>query len=296
MVLKKLNDVIKNVSGSRCGFFYALQGVDFAVGVDKFYEHFKWSDEIVTDLTRQSQGEISSISYLDDEYLDNISGELYASPLLMRATDTNGEIKQVNQWRNILTIAYIKYKNKWDRLWDITKAQYNPIENYSMTEDVTETQTTDVTTTQKQATDVTTTQNEATDTTLTTNTNEDAIVETKEQGFNSTDYVPKTKVETTRNGEDNESTQHVTGLAKDNETTTHVTGLANDNVTETQIVGDADNNVKTISHSRSGNIGVTTSQQMIESEIKLWQWNFIQDVIYKDLNELITLDVYASEI
>lgn len=43
---------------------------------------------------------------------------------------------------------------------------------------------------------------------------------------------------------------------------------------------------------RSGNIGVTTSQQMIESEIELWQWVFIRDVVFKDLNELFTLHIY----
>lgn len=43
---------------------------------------------------------------------------------------------------------------------------------------------------------------------------------------------------------------------------------------------------------RSGNIGVTTSQQMIQSEIDLWKWNFFQDVVFKDLAKSLTLSVY----
>ena len=57
------------------------------------------------------------------------------------------------------------------------------------------------------------------------------------------------------------------------------------------------NNTKTLdletNHelTRTGNIGVTTSQQMIESEIKLWDWNFI-DNVFKDIAEILTLPIY----
>lgn len=44
---------------------------------------------------------------------------------------------------------------------------------------------------------------------------------------------------------------------------------------------------------RSGNIGVTTSQQMIEAERNLWNWNFFNEVLYPDLDELLTLQIYA---
>ena len=43
---------------------------------------------------------------------------------------------------------------------------------------------------------------------------------------------------------------------------------------------------------RSGNIGVTTSQQMIESERNLWLWNFFQDVVFRDLAKSLTLSLY----
>ena len=43
--------------------------------------------------------------------------------------------------------------------------------------------------------------------------------------------------------------------------------------------------------SRHGNIGVTTSQQMINSEIELWQWNFFSEV-FKDIDKILTIQTY----
>lgn len=43
--------------------------------------------------------------------------------------------------------------------------------------------------------------------------------------------------------------------------------------------------------SRSGNIGVTTNQQMAQSEIALWQWNFFYDV-FADVRRELTIGAY----
>lgn len=42
---------------------------------------------------------------------------------------------------------------------------------------------------------------------------------------------------------------------------------------------------------RSGNIGTTTSQMMIESDITLWKWNFLYDV-FKDIDSVFTISTY----
>ena len=44
--------------------------------------------------------------------------------------------------------------------------------------------------------------------------------------------------------------------------------------------------------SRSGNIGVTTSQQMIESELKLREHNLL-NIIYNDMDSILFLDYYC---
>ena len=42
---------------------------------------------------------------------------------------------------------------------------------------------------------------------------------------------------------------------------------------------------------RSGNVGVTTSAQMIEENIKLWIWKFF-DSVFKDIDRVLTIGVY----
>lgn len=48
----------------------------------------------------------------------------------------------------------------------------------------------------------------------------------------------------------------------------------------------------TLKLTRHGNIGVTTSQQMIQSERDLWKWDFYNDVMFPDLDKILTLAIY----
>ena len=43
---------------------------------------------------------------------------------------------------------------------------------------------------------------------------------------------------------------------------------------------------------RAGNIGVMSAQQMATQEIALWAWNFFRDVVFPDLDYLLTLPIY----
>ena len=47
----------------------------------------------------------------------------------------------------------------------------------------------------------------------------------------------------------------------------------------------------TESLTRSGNIGVTTSQQMAQSSLDLWKWNFFYD-IFRDVDSIFTITTY----
>ena len=67
---------------------------------------------------------------------------------------------------------------------------------------------------------------------------------------------------------------------------THTTGSKAKNVIE-----DVKTNTGTESLTRHGNIGVTTSQQMLESEIKLRQYNFVEEV-FKDIDSILCLKIY----
>ena len=311
MEQKKLNDV---AFCDEYGFFRTL----FFGGNQN---DFKWSKDLYTEnpsMWSQLDGRFTDI--ISDDYNFNHASELLASPLVLEyfKNVTSSQTSVIEyKWQRLEKLMYIKYKTKWDKLWEVTKAQYNPIENYSMEENVTEKQATDVeeltsqgidvVDTQNQSTDLTQTQKEKTDKTTSTSNKEDVTTERDIQGFNSTEYVPSEKTRTTRDDDDNVITERTQGDLDDNVVETHTQGSAVDNVTESRTQADADSNfvdkrtkgladdnVKTIEHTRSGNIGVTTSQQMLESEIKLWQWNFIQDVVYKDLDSELALNIFSE--
>lgn len=53
--------------------------------------------------------------------------------------------------------------------------------------------------------------------------------------------------------------------------------------------GDWDNNKRQLT--RKGNIGVTTTQQMLEAEIKLRQYNILEQM-FEDVDSVLTLSVY----
>lgn len=125
------------------------------------------------------------------------------------------------------TTAKIKFGNKWNRLYNaFDKSDYDPIENYNMEEN----------------------ENVASKNTSTSTGSSDV------SGFNSSDYSPANKNETSITSE-----------------------------------GEFDKNHRKLT--RHGNIGVTTSQQMIESEFALREKN-LYNILYKDLDSILCQEVY----
>lgn len=59
--------------------------------------------------------------------------------------------------------------------------------------------------------------------------------------------------------------------------------------TETTSEGNENDNNRTLT--RSGNIGVTTSQQMLQSELDLRKWNFA-NMLYDDVDSICCLSIY----
>ena len=63
----------------------------------------------------------------------------------------------------------------------------------------------------------------------------------------------------------------------------------NDSNSTSVVEGNGEDNKRELT--RSGNIGVTTSQQMLESELQLRKYNFYEE-LYKDVNSVATLSIY----
>ena len=97
-------------------------------------------------------------------------------------------------------------------------------------------------------------------------TERETSAENKYKGFNATDPVLV-------NQTDGDETTTTTGASADNETHKVTTHTGTETLT------------------RSGNIGVTTSQQMLESEFKVRQYDFYK-MIYNDIDSVLCLSVY----
>lgn len=108
-----------------------------------------------------------------------------------------------------------------------------------------------------------------------TGTQQDVYSETNRIDYNSADDVSHSN---TQSGTENVS-------IKQSQTGT-------DTGTQTRADTGTDTHTRNYSMTRSGNIGVTTSQEMIKSERELWLWNFFQDVVFPDIDKFLTLQVY----
>ena len=158
----------------------------------------------------------------------------------------------VKQASDYIALYGKSHKYEYDKLVDTLSLEYNPIENYSMTEKGTDTRTPNITQTNKGV-----------------NTNTigiDTSITTGKTTFDkSNSFINDTK---TTNTGTNTDTQDIN---------TTVTTAGNE---------------KTVHEfTRSGNIGVTTSQQMIESERQLAMFSVV-DLFVKAIADIILIGVY----
>ena len=188
-------------------------------------------------------------------------------------------------------LAY--YKINWDKLKQIIKTEYDPIHNFldKVTENLTD--TTDKTiTTNDTVSDTGTGSKTRTDNLTLTETrnlkgtqNDDSTLQM--QGFNSTSFQNKDKDVLTRNTTDTGSISNEnTGTQENSETRDFTTTKTGNETTNDQYRRERN-------LTRIGNIGNITTQKMLNEEIELWKWSFIQQVL-DDVKQLLTLSVYSS--
>lgn len=182
------------------------------------------------------------------------------------------------------------------REWEIVKAQYNPLNNYDMTEDFAENRVGANESTTNSGSE---THNTGTDTTTTT-TDTETIT-----GQGSGDsYVSEIKHRV--NGFDSASTGD--GVNADSTTTKDYvrfrTNPNEENKTELEhglnvessgvvSTGGTSNDATEHHLTRSGNIGVTTSTQMLEQHKDFWwKWNFYNSILFPSVDKLLTIPLY----
>lgn len=228
---------------------------------------------------------------LDTDYKYNHSYELIQSRVL-----------QLNDLNFCSKIIHAKYFNNWLRLAQAFYSEYNPIENYSMEE----IRTPNLTTTEvgkEQASKDNSVVNTGTTKNTGTIKNESSLTSKASNNENTTnihltspfnspsEFVNSDKNDIVVNGD---NTINNTGTTTQTDDTTKTddyttTGTESNNVDINKTI----NNTGTEKLTRSGNIGVTTSQQMIESEILLRKLDII-NTIYQDIDKVITIPYYIN--
>lgn len=261
------------------------------------FENWATGDGIFTDLdslsppwknSEDTSANTQLIKNLNMAYHGAHSGDKNISPIVYKfltSEDTGTRSKLAN-------IIYTMFADKWSKLWDALEIEYNPIENYSMTEtetpaEITHTMTpaeTTETVTPAETTE-TLTPPETTETTKPAKT----ITENEISAFNSSGYSDNEKT-TIAGDDDNKGTSEfevdTAGTNKFEVDTAGTTKLEVDTAGSDVLTVQNDREL-----TRSGNIGVTTSQQMLQSEIELRKWLYYQNV-FNDIDTILTLSIY----
>lgn len=101
--------------------------------INKIYPDWLDHKGILTSLTNAPwAGEVSTDG-LDIAYHGARSGGKFAAPVLYNFIDDDGEITQAG-YTAVATMLLAKYGAKWEHLWGLYSAEYNPLDSYAMTE------------------------------------------------------------------------------------------------------------------------------------------------------------------
>lgn len=230
-----------------------------------------------------------------------------------------GEFEVVYSDPNFMQYAIGSWSRKWFRTMEkwITalNIEYNPLENYDRFEHWEDDSNRDTgsvggsgNTNKRTHADTDTVTNNNTDTrihdyvdavdidsTINDDIDEDDTKETKVSAFDSSEYQPSQYEEASHDGDNTrtEDTSNITshsGTITDEHTgdikTAH-TGTITDDYDETHSDNGYEDS-KTIHEGRlHGNIGVTTSQQMLESELDIATWNIYEHITDLFLTEFV---------
>ena len=243
---------------------------------------------------------LQDIAVINQDYYYRHSGSKIVSPLVDHFLDDPGKLTNDGCY-SLARIIINDYKTNWDKIYKALTVEYSPIENYDLTEESTDSRShtsdhtgTDGTTHTGTDTTAQSGEDSTTDggTIGTTNSIKDGTEKTVNgiAGFNTQDEFSKdtSSTKTVNQTVQNDEKRNLTGSTKYGKTETNTLDTT-DNTTYNSTIKETDSE----SHSlhRHGNIGVTTSQRMIESEIVLRKKNFFE-IVFSDIDKLLTLSIY----
>lgn len=243
---------------------------------------------------------VSIASYLDEKLILEHSGDKYISPYIERLLKLkeSGTIQDINP---VLCVNIVNtYKDKWNKIYDaLIDSDYNPLENYDMTQVETPNIIKDKSSSFSSSKTETSSRSGTRNDSSTENEDNNSKIKTTSKGDSSTDVYGFNSVNPSPSSENDANTEVVVeGDKNDNYKT--ITRSGNNTESEshnsTDTVSDTGHDVETETGTRGltrhGNIGVTTSQQMLESEIELRNKNNFYKMVLNDVSSILCLSVY----
>lgn len=246
--------------------------------------------------------------YTDSYYTDvTIDPQTVVENLLVECAELEILYSDFNALKRIIKIWSAKEKLVWQKMYNTICYKYNPIWNKdgksvwterqtgSGTKKETEkgTKTTNANgTTNDEYTSTSTTTNKTTGTGTNTRTGQDETTG-KVSAYDSTDFQNREKTNSTASENNStESTEDFTGNGKvTNSGTKTITNTGDETNNVSRETSDNNTGETTHEQSETGNIGVTTTQQMISAEREIAMFNII-DFIINDFKERFCLLIY----
>lgn len=223
-------------------------------------------------------GLISQISSLNVPWATEVAGYYQSLERIYAIRSASKEI--VKNFEDIpeqfrAEVVVEMFREKWSKLWNIYKLEYNPLSAYKVVE-------TGENSVEKQSSDLHQygkTQNEVSDDTgtVTDASTSESSTNAGLYGFNSQSSVPSD-----------------TSAASASENSTETRDL---NVTRSRTDGGSDTidredtEVSEHNITKEGNIGYSTPQKLLREELELWAMPFFQKV-FDDIDSLIAIMVY----
>ena len=225
-------------------------------GIFVLFNNPPWADDVES-------------SALDVEYFGNRSGEKLIAPLLNKLIDQDSKQISDDNKQKLVKAIWARFGKNWVKLYNTLKEEYDPIENYNMKETETYSSSDKGSLDRSDKVEYGKTVN--------TTTGQQSTSHDQYYGFN---------VSSTGSGKNtNGSDANVSGQGSNTEG-------GQDTTTGRDVHNYDKSSSSTLT--RSGNIGVTTTQQMLESERKLWLWNYF-DAIFADVDSMLVLQVFGFD-
>lgn len=256
---------------------------------------------------------------LDDDYYGNHSGDRELSVLAEKLLNSDKELSNTALQR-LANVIFAKYGDNWKRAWDALQEEYDPLHNYDGTEHYEEENTegytkhntgtetnqgTNTGTVDTQGTDTGTVGTQGTDTGTQRNVKDNTGTQKVDKGIYGFDSSGASNSDTeTRIDNLSENNTRTDNLAHAETRTdnlahaeTRTDNLSNSNTrTDNLTESNEGNGTKEYTLTKGGNLGVTTSQQMLESEILFRQkYNFFDSIVFPNIDDVLCAKYYTSD-